>query len=85
MQATATGTIVTFGGGKFAYDLGAGCTGLSVAMALAAVIVAFPASAKARFWGVLIGVPFTFLVNITCLISMAGWASSRRRRSTPCT
>lgn len=75
LQASAVGSVVTFGG-KFSFDVERGCTGIAVAFALASAILAYPAPKKARLLGVLVGVPFVFVVNIARLVTM-GWAGVR--------
>lgn len=52
------------GAGGFQVLIAPSCDGLNAMSILAAAILAFPASLRARCWGLLIGLPILVLINI---------------------
>jgi archaeosortase B (VPXXXP-CTERM-specific) len=53
---------------NFGIEVVVECTGLHEIFIFLAAILAYPANLKKKFWGVLLGIPFIFLVNIVRMV-----------------
>jgi len=71
LAASSSGPIVAFPPAG-AYEVDAGCTGISVALLLVAAVAAYPALVRARLLGAALALPFVFFTNLARLDVM-GW------------
>ena len=53
------------------------CTGVYEIIILSAAMLAYPAGFKKKLWGILLGVPFIFLVNIFRMVLIAVFSNYR--------
>ena len=66
--STSSGTLLSYRG--FAVDIMGGCSGDIVHAVLLAGILGFPASWRARLWGLALGMPAVFLINQARIVGL---------------
>lgn len=72
LPATANSdAVVTFGNGSFSYWISEGCTAWAAALLYVSAVLAYPAPWRKRGFGILIGLPLVFGLNVVRLVSMA--------------
>jgi exosortase/archaeosortase family protein len=65
--------ILSFGDGAFRYVMSNECTALPIALLFVAAVCAYPASARQRLRGLMVGIPFLLGLNVLRLVTL-GWA-----------
>lgn len=68
--------VVSFGAGTFSFWISEGCTAWAAALLYCSAVLAYPARWRQRGFGVLIGLPLVFALNVVRLVSMA-WLGVR--------
>lgn len=69
LPVLSEGTVISHAGG-FASEIGSGCTALIPALLLAAAVLGWPASRRARFIGVVGGTAWMVVLNQVRLVSL---------------
>jgi exosortase/archaeosortase family protein len=69
VEAVRAGRVV-YDARTFGFEISLGCTGLVPAAMLATAIAAYPATARHRLYGILVGVPLLLLVNLARLVHL---------------
>src|SRR5882672_10297288 len=70
LSASSVGSVVSFGGGSFSYDVEQGCTGSAVALVMSAAVLAYPSPWRVRLLGVLAVLPLVLVINLVRLVTM---------------
>lgn len=69
VETVRAGTVV-YDARTFGFEISLGCTGLVPAAMFATAIAAYPATARHRLHGILVGVPLLLLVNLARLVHL---------------
>jgi exosortase H (IPTLxxWG-CTERM-specific) len=67
-RTVAAGTIVR--AQSFAIDIRNNCNGVFVSAIYLAAVLAYPASWKSRGWGIIMGIPIIYLINLARVVTL---------------